>query len=726
MAVIGSGNFLGQMRVDVPHLRAIESSICNDFDVLAGNMLAGREAWVLNSFTIPTANTIGSSAENLILNVENGLIIHYFATDSGSIFSVPTNTPAESLNSLNTKVYGSFTANAINYIGVDLIRQVDETSVDLTHFLEADTELEFSEIVPTRRVFNYRIIITNQPFSINKNLVPISIVETDSLNNVLTITDCRPMMFRLGSGGDIPFAKNTYSWGNRTEGPVTYDGTSTDSFSGEDKSIGNLKSWMDSIMTSIWELRGGGAWYSPNNRDNVKLLYGTPTLSSNGDNFNFVGNTLTWSGLRIAFENSPATYNAVQDNIAGVNLLSGQCLYVDIIRETPDGAIVVPVVSSLQTLGTSAIPGRRFIIAWRIGSLVYTRDRPYEIGRALPVATTTTLGLSKLSGTPGSSTFPVVAALDLNSLAIASGLTRAGGVNGSGILAIGTQSSDTAVTVGRTGNNTTIASSNFYAPNIDTPSAVTLTVGGSNQTGLVLGRAGGITTIRGSSVSASAGQVTIDGTSTGVLIGDGLSTYLTINSANVTVSNPLITTSNITIPPTSNYKYSSPKSYNFHFEAKKFDYGSDFTKQLNSGITGPGTIFKNVSGTAITTLKLELPVGSTVNASGISVLISNLDSIPRNLEYWVISQSYNTTPGGSGYATTYLHTGGVSPASISLATAGGAPVWNVLPLAAGGNVTPADGFFQIILRCPITNFSNQIYIWGARVNALVQDVTVTA
>jgi hypothetical protein len=37
-------NLLGQWRLDVPHLRSIESSVAADFDLLAGSMLGGGQA----------------------------------------------------------------------------------------------------------------------------------------------------------------------------------------------------------------------------------------------------------------------------------------------------------------------------------------------------------------------------------------------------------------------------------------------------------------------------------------------------------------------------------------------------------------------------------------------------------------------------------------------------------------------------------------------------------
>lgn len=717
MAVIGSGNFLGQMRIDVPHLRAIESSVCNDFDVLAGVMMGGKKPLVLSGFTIPTANSIGAPAESLSLVVENGLIIHYFATDSGSIMSVPSGSMPETLSSVNTKVNGSFIANGTNYIGLDLLREVDETSVDLTQFLDADTNQEFSEIIPTRRVFSYEILISGQPFSANKNIVPIAIVETDSLNNVLSITDARSMMFRLGSGGDSPFARNTYPWGNRTENPVTFIGGG-DSFLGEDKSIDSLKSWMDSMMTSIWELRGGNAWYSSNNRDNVKLLYGTPVLGSNGDNFNLIGNTISWSGLRVAFENSPASFNTIQNNSTGVTLISGQCLYVDIIREGPDGTTIVPVVANLNTLGASAIPGRRFIIAWRIGVTAYTRDRPYEIGRALPVATVSTLGISRLSGTPGNPSSPIVSALNVASYAMAAGLTRSGLTAGSGALTIGNTVSDTSVVIGASTNNTTVSSANFYAPNLDRSSAASLVVGGVNQNLLQLGRIGAPTSVRGSTISIGGGTasgIAIDASST-VSIGDGINTFLRANTTDVLVDHPLVTTGDVTIG--GNYKYTVAKTYPVHFGVEDFIKDQNFSSGSPNDPSNDPYFTKNITGPAHTSIKLRLPPGAVVDSSGIGVLVSSSDPASRTVLYNATSKAYNSS---GNYTTSYLTTGGLGFVQGFVVTSG-APSWKTLNLTLSSNVVPADGFFRIYFQVPTTTGINQINFYAVKVVYTLQTI----
>ena len=78
------------------------------------------------------------------------------------------------------------------------------------------------------------------PFADNGYYVlPISIVQTDSSNNVISITDRRPLLFRLGTAGfDSPDPFYTYPWDDgREENFYTSTSSTSDPFSGGDKQI---------------------------------------------------------------------------------------------------------------------------------------------------------------------------------------------------------------------------------------------------------------------------------------------------------------------------------------------------------------------------------------------------------------------------------------------------------------------------------------------------------
>ncbi|MDE1867985.1 MAG: hypothetical protein KGI08_09795, partial [Thaumarchaeota archaeon] len=383
--ILRQQNWLGQMRVDIPSLRALESSVAGDFDVLAGKMLAGKEAIVINSFNIIVSGAIGKAASALTVNVQDGLLLHYLASESGTIFaSSPTDT-TQTLSSTNSAVSGDFISGQVNYVGLDLLRSPDTTTDDTVAFINPSTNKESNKIVPLARTLSYKFVISTSDFSQAANILPLAKVTVDTSGNVTNVEDARNLFFRLGSGGSFPNTANSYSW---PQGRTEVTDTTKDTFSGGDKAISSLKAWMDAVMTSIWEVKGGTNWYSPTADRNTKLIRDPaktyPEYNNKRSNFSWDGTNLLWQGLTLAFDStggtSPGTYyNTIADQIstsAGLtDLVDGQCVYVDLDRTS--NAALTPKKAYLNTLNisnSSTVPGSRYIIAWRYNSIIYTRD----------------------------------------------------------------------------------------------------------------------------------------------------------------------------------------------------------------------------------------------------------------------------------------------------------------------------------------------------------------
>lgn len=434
MAVIRQANLLGQQRLDVPHVRAIESAVAGDFDVLAGQMLSGEQAVILNGFRLSTS-TAGGAATDLKLQVAGGMMMHFNASESGTVFSVPADRADEELTSTNVKVIGSFTANQTNYIGIDFRRAADSSTADLVQFIDPTTGKETSATVPLARTLDYRIYISTTNFDQTLNICPVAKVVTDPSNNVLSIADARQMMFRLGSGGTSPSASYVYPWAQGRN-----ETTAVDGWSGGDKAIGSLKEWQDAVMTRLWELGGGEYWYANAADRNVNMI-GSGTTFSNGEYFVWTlgSSNLVWKGLRFLFDNSAANYNVVQDNdTTGVTLADGECLYVDLDRttnRTTSATGIIPVKGTLATLGTSTIPGNRYVMAWRNGNSVYTRGWRYAVGATFTPATTTSTGVVKLNNTPlldGSGNPTVVSIMSNGQAEVTATANNSHGIKGTG------------------------------------------------------------------------------------------------------------------------------------------------------------------------------------------------------------------------------------------------------------------------------------------------------
>ena len=402
MSILRQFNSMGQMRIDVPHLRSIESSIAADFDVLVGRSIAGERPFVVRGFSLSNT-TIGTVVTDIQLVTANSIAYNINASEAGSFLWIPSDRAPEQLNSANAKIVGSFTSSAVNYIGIDFNRDADSSTADLAQFLDANTLQETGRNVALGRTLDYQIIISTAPFSTATNVIPIAKVTVSATNTITAIEDARQMLYRLGSGGDFPNYQSSYVFPfDRTES------LTTDIFNGGDKNIQSQKDWMDATMTSLWELRGGSYWYSQTNRDNVKAAYGPVSVLLDNWVFDTSGSPdlLKWENVKLVFENSDTGiyYNTVTDNTAGISFdTNGLCLYVDLVRES--NATVVAAVANLSTLSGSTIPGRRIILAWRVNNNVYVRDRQYEVGRAIAFSGTPVAVTPDASPSQGSSGF---------------------------------------------------------------------------------------------------------------------------------------------------------------------------------------------------------------------------------------------------------------------------------------------------------------------------------
>lgn len=428
MSVIRQANILGQQRFDVPDLKALESSIAHDFDVLAGQIIASGQALVINGFTIPMTGVVGSAASTIQLLVADGVLLHPEATESGSIYSVPSGTLNEVLNPVtNSKIIGDWTPSVVNFVGIDLYRVTDPNSIDTKQFYDPDSQTEVSKTIPISKILEYRIVISVNDFSSRANVLPIAKVTLDANRNVTAVADARPMLGRLGRGGDYPDRLDSYSWPQGREEQTS----GVTLFTGGDKSLTSLKTWMDAVMSRIWEIGGGPYWYSPTADRNVNLIWNGPAFAS-GENFAWDGTNLTWQNLAVVFDNSiGGTTNVISDqttSLAGLtDLADGECLYVDIVRHQAPVGNIPPQKAALSTLGSSLIPGQRMILAWRTGTRIHTRGWRYPVGTIFQAATQGALGMVRLNTPPGSipdTLNPVVPVLQ-NSI-LMTGLTNGG------------------------------------------------------------------------------------------------------------------------------------------------------------------------------------------------------------------------------------------------------------------------------------------------------------
>lgn len=273
MSVKRRVSFLSQQRVDLPDLRSIESAASADFDDLIKAFATGTtQGYILRGFNISMTGAIGGAASGLQMVVDPGAVFHINASQSGTFYLVPAGTLPQTLNAAtNTNVSGSFAPNAINYVGIDYVRYLDSTTAAQVYQWDPSTDSETTLTAPRAQILNYEIIVSTAAWP--SNILPVAIVTTDAGNNVVSVTDCRWMFFRLGQGGANPNPFYTYPWtAGRTENPVVSSSNSSDPFSGGDKQLLSLKDWMDAIMSSIQEIKGTTYWYQEGSAGSISKL----------------------------------------------------------------------------------------------------------------------------------------------------------------------------------------------------------------------------------------------------------------------------------------------------------------------------------------------------------------------------------------------------------------------------------------------------------------------
>jgi hypothetical protein len=273
MAILRRYNALSQERVDVSDVLSIESAVSSDFDAVAQSLITGTaNSYVIRGFNILMSNAIGGAASSLNMEVDPGALVHVNASQSGSFFLVPAGTPVQQLNSAtNTIVNGAFSPSSTNYVGIDYERLADPTTSAQSYFWSVDSSSELIKNVPKAIVLNFTINISSTVPP--TNILPIAKVVTDSGNNVLSITDCRPLLYRLGTGGWNPNPFNVYSWPEgQTEDPITSTSNSSDPFYGGDKSLGSQKDFDDAVASLLQSIIGGPYWYSQNSSGSLNSL----------------------------------------------------------------------------------------------------------------------------------------------------------------------------------------------------------------------------------------------------------------------------------------------------------------------------------------------------------------------------------------------------------------------------------------------------------------------
>jgi hypothetical protein len=258
MAVLGRLKIAPNQRLDLPDVIAFDAYSAGDWKGFLEAMVDDKP-YLIKGFEISQPNTLIGNPAGSVDVVVVGSSMWWAAGQEGSFFvSLP--------DAANKSV--TLITDATNYIEMTLTlgSRAEDARALWDPGANGGAGGEFTQVVDTESFIDVEITRNNTGFSSDK--IPIAKVVVNSSNNVVSITDSRPMLFRLGTGGNTPDPLNDYIWRDepagysRTDSPTTMNSPSdANVFRGADKNIRSFKEWMDAVMSRIKEIDGGSKWF---------------------------------------------------------------------------------------------------------------------------------------------------------------------------------------------------------------------------------------------------------------------------------------------------------------------------------------------------------------------------------------------------------------------------------------------------------------------------------
>ena len=340
MAVLARIKMTNAQRYDLSDALSIDGYSAGDWLYFI-KMMAGSEPYILKGFDVISPE-LAIGTDIVSIRVEDSYL-YYPNSDTASFFyGLPIS------SGLSDPIEPVLKKNAINYLYLTI--SLDEGSPETKSFwdiyLNGSTGGEYDSRVNTETYVIPEIGVSTINFP--TGTIPICKVTVGS-SVISSIEDCRPMFFRLGTGGYNADPFNRYNFRSlpsatyeRLEPSSTISSVSGDNpFQGADKNIYSWKEWCDVVMTKLAELGGTNFWYeyapgsiSGLSLDLLKTEYKSKGYYKLDDT---IQGLLTWSeDIRI----SPLTYVGgcdviIRENTIGTALNNEQICYIDLDRGKP-------------------------------------------------------------------------------------------------------------------------------------------------------------------------------------------------------------------------------------------------------------------------------------------------------------------------------------------------------------------------------------------------------
>jgi hypothetical protein len=358
MAVLGRLVVGSAQRLDLPDLLSIDSYAAGDWKFFLKGMIGGSKPYILKGFDVIDPQSVIGSVDVCSIRIADS-IVFFPGSNAGSFYH---GLPEGDINA--QPLVPALSKSAVNYVYLTLT--TTETSVDTRAFWDPDKDggagSEFTQDVNTESVLTAKINVSTGSFP--SNTVPIAKITLDQAL-IVSIEDCRDMLFRLGSGGISPNPLNQYAFRSlpsatyeRTEPPVLASSSiAPNPFQGADKNIYSMKEWMDAVMTKLLELGGTSYWYDDASSISLVSLFNdalATVVKSKGswvyDPVN--AQQVTWTeDLQIKDTNGPKT---VIVRAGSANLNNEEVLYVPLVRDQIANPFDLPVA---WTTGSATVTG---------------------------------------------------------------------------------------------------------------------------------------------------------------------------------------------------------------------------------------------------------------------------------------------------------------------------------------------------------------------------------
>lgn len=294
MATLSRINWVGQQRADLHDFLGADSFTAFDFRVLVSAFAGYDKAYVLRGFEVIGSTDLSINiklSDSLVFNPldANGSFYYGLVSDADQMVTLPS-------NQTNIFVEAKFKNVSSNPISRGIWDPLALSGED-------DSGNEFSSSINFENSIELEISTNTTGFS--EDAIPL--LRASTTTTITSMVDCRPMMFRLGTGGANPNPVNKYGFSSSRAESVPSGigvGDAADSpwksrdNSGaiNDKAIKSFKELFDAMMTRISEISGSAFWYY-----NGLLSAPVSGISLNQMFFDTMGHSLEPS-LRAAFK----------------------------------------------------------------------------------------------------------------------------------------------------------------------------------------------------------------------------------------------------------------------------------------------------------------------------------------------------------------------------------------------------------------------------------------